>query len=170
MSADAPPESLRSIQELLARGRLDDARRALDALLEAQPEDVEAHYTRAVVHRYAGRIDAARADLETVKRLVPNHGRAHQEEGHLLRALGDLEGAAAAYGRATRLNPALEASFRARLELLEQLGRASEAAVVRAQLAHLRRLPKPLVAVTDLLAQGKLLKAEALCRRFLQQA
>ena len=170
MTADAPSTSLRSIQELVARGRLEDACSALDVLLDAQPEDVEACYTRAVVHRYAGRTEAARADLEAVKRLAPNHGRAHQEEGHLLRALGDLEGAAAAYGRATRLNPALEASFRARLELLEQLGHDGEAAVARAQLAHLRRLPKPLVAVTDLLAQGKLLKAEALCRRFLQQA
>ncbi|MDD9896022.1 MAG: sulfotransferase, partial [Gammaproteobacteria bacterium] len=37
------------------------------------------------------------------------------------------------------------------------------------QLEHLLSLPKPLIAVMDLVAQGKLLKAEELCKKFMRQ-
>ena len=39
---------------------------------------------------------------------------------------------------------------------------------VKAQLQRLKSLPKTLLAVTDLLAQGRLRRAEALCRKFLK--
>jgi tetratricopeptide (TPR) repeat protein len=170
LSEEARGDRLRRIQADLAAGALADARRAVDAWLAESPEDPDALYLSAVIHRYAGEPEAARGTLGLLKQLAPQLGRAHQEEGHLLRSLGQQDAALAAYGRATQLNPALEASFRAQLELLERQGRGAESEAVRARLAQLRRLPKPLVAVTDLLSEGKLLKAEDLCRRFLQRA
>jgi tetratricopeptide (TPR) repeat protein len=40
---------------------------------------------------------------------------------------------------------------------------------LKQQLESLEALPKPLVAVTDLIAQGKLIKAEQLCKAFMQK-
>ena len=50
-----------------------------------------------------------------------------------------------------------------------QVGDEAQANQARHQLQRLQALPKPLVAATDLLAQRKLLKAENLCRQFLQK-
>ncbi len=44
-----------------------------------------------------------------------------------------------------------------------------EAIAVKAQLNKLKRLPKPVLAAMDLIAQGKLLKAEDLLRQFLRR-
>lgn len=107
--------------------------------------------------------------LERLKTVAPEHGRAHQEEGHLRRALGDAGGALAAYARACQFNPALEAAWRGQVEILTAAGNAGAARHVQQRLDALRALPKPLLAVTDLIGQGRILKAEELCRRFMQQ-
>ena len=102
--------------------------------------------------------------------LAPEHGRAWQEAGHNHRDQGNPGAALQSYRRACQLNPALVASWRSQLAILEQQGARAEAAQVRAQLAYLEQLPPALLAVMDLVADGKLLKAEDICRQFLQQA
>lgn len=161
--------ALKAIQDRIVAADFAGAIGAADALLEADPDDVEALYMSAVARRYAGDGDAALAALHRLKTLAPDHGRGHQEEGHLRRALGDFDGALVAYARATRINPALEAAWRGQLQILVNQRRQGEALAVKAQLDRLQGLPKPLVAVTDLIAQGKLLKAEDLCRAFLKK-
>ncbi len=123
----------------------------------------------AVCRRYRREFDAAMSNLASLKALAPENGRAHQEEGHAYRDMGRPDRALHAYSRACRFNPALVASWRGQLDILTRRGRAREAAQARAQLEHLQRLPKPLVIVLDLVSQGKLLKAEDLCRKFLQK-
>ena len=127
-------------------------------------------YLAAVCYRFKGDGEAAEQFLERVLALDPEHGYALQERGHLYRDSGDAEGALRAYRLACRANPSLVASFRGQVSILEARGDRQTANVVRAQLARLEQLPKPLVAVTDLLARGRLLKAEALCRKFLRQS
>ena len=51
--------------------------------------------------------------------------------------------------------------------MLRQLDRPQLYEQVSAQLKQLLSQPKPLVAVVDLISQGKLLKAEDLCRQFM---
>lgn len=160
---------LEAIQQQMRTGDFTGALDALRQRLGADADDVEALYMCAVAHRYTGASEAALAALERLKTLAPEHGRAHQEEGHLRRALGDREGALAAYARAAQYNPALEAAWLGQYELLRAAGRAAAAQAVAERIEALRALPKPLVAVTDLIGQGRLLKAEDLCRRFLQQ-
>ena len=123
----------------------------------------------SVCHRYRREFDAALAQLARLKALAPENGRAHQEEGHAYRDMGRPDDALRAYARACRFNPALVASWREQLWILDRQGRFPEAAQSRAQLEHLERLPKPLLAVIDLTSQGRLLKAEDLCRKFLQK-
>ena len=123
----------------------------------------------AVCRRYRREFDAALAQLARLKALAPENGRAYQEEGHAYRDMGRPGHALRAYAQACRFNPALVASWRGQLEILTRSGRRREAAQVGAQLDYLKRLPKLLVIVLDLASQGKLLKAENLCRKFLQK-
>ena len=141
----------------------------MHARVAAPPDDPETLYLAAVVYRYAGQARPALDMLERLKALAPEHGRAHQEEGHLRKALNDAPGALAAYARAAQFNPALDAAWRGQLEILEASGRTQAAAQIRQRLDALLALPKPLVAVTDLISQGRLLKAEELCRAFMKQ-
>ena len=153
----------------MQRGSFEPALALLEDILERAPDDTEALYMRAVALRYLRRPDEARATLERLKSLAPGHGRAHQEEGHLCRGLGLQDAALQAYTRAVQANPALEASYRGMLELLLARGRRAEARQIQDRLDQLRSLPKPLVTVTELMAQQKLVKAEDLCRRFMQK-
>ena len=123
----------------------------------------------AVCRRYRREFDSALAQLARLKALAPENGRAYQEEGHAYRDMGRPRHALQAYAQACRFNPALVASWRGQLEFLTRSGRTREAAQIGAQLEYLKRLPKPLVIVLDLVSQGKLLKAEDLCRKFLRK-
>lgn len=138
-------------------------------VLAAEPDNAEALYMAAVCHRYLGQFEQAAARLEHLKQLAPDFGRACQEEGHLNRARGRDEAALLCYSRACQANPALEASYRAQLEILRRRGARDQLQRVQAQLDFLLSLPKPVIAVTDLIAQGKLVRAEEICRKFLQK-
>ena len=162
-------KNLQSIQSKIVGQQFDEALNDLADLREAAPENTEALYMSAVCHRYRRDFDRALEVLSRLKSLVPEHGRAHQEEGHTYRTLGRLDDALLAYSRACRFNPALLASWRAQLQILAARGKRQQAARVKAQIDRLEQLPPPLIAVTDLIAQGRLLKAEDICRKFLQK-
>ena len=89
--------------------------------------------------------------------------------GHTYRAMGDYNRALEAYHRATHLNSALTASLNAQIKILGQGGQDQQIKPLKAQLDYIQSLPKPLIAVIDLLAQGKLVKAEQICKLFLQK-
>jgi tetratricopeptide (TPR) repeat protein len=168
LQASESATDLASVQAKIVEKRFDAALLDLESLLDGDPDNVEALYMRAVCHRYLRQFDAALETLDKLKSLAPDHGRAHQEEGHTHRDAGRLNDALRAYTRACAFNPALEASWRNQIDILRQQGNDHGAVWAQAQLERLESLPKPLVAATDLIAQGRLLKAEDLCRRFLQ--
>ena len=142
----------------------------LRIVLREDPDDTNALYMSAVCRRYQREFAAALKILARLKTLAHEVGRVHQEEGHVYRDSGKLGQALRAYERACRFNPALIASWREQWRILSLKGRDREAAQAKVQLDYLQRLPKPLVAVIDLVSQGKLLKAEDLCRQFLRKA
>jgi tetratricopeptide (TPR) repeat protein len=160
---------LAAAQQKIVAKRFDEALRDLEPLLEAEPENADALYMCAVCRRYKGEYAAALEQLDRLKDVQPEHGRAYQEEGHTYRDLGRPDDALRAYARACRFNPALEASWRGQLAILVNKGLELQAGQVKAQLDWLQSLPKPLVAVIDLVAQGQLLRAEDLCRQFLRK-
>jgi len=149
-------------------GQFAGALATLDAVLSSAPEDTEALYMAAVCARYLKRFGEAENRLERLTTLAPELGRAWQEAGHLARDRGETDTALSAYRYACQLNPALEASWRAQADLLKASGADRDAAAALAQADRLRALPKPLVSVTHLLSEGKLAKAEGLCREFLK--
>jgi len=169
MGADAGAAHLATIQKKITAQGFAPALADLATVLAAEPDNTEALYMAAVCHRYLGQFEQAAATLDQLKHLAPDFGRAHQEEGHLFRAQGRDQEALLAYSRACQANPSLEASYRAQLDLLRRHGTHEQLQRVQAQLDHLLRLPKPVVAATDLIAQGKLVRAEEICRAFLQK-
>ena len=163
-----PPDTA-AIQARIVAGEYGQALAELEVILKHEPENTDALYMSAVCHRYRREFDAALAQLARLKALAPENGRAHQEEGHAHRDMGRLDSALRAYSQACRFNPALVASWQGQLNVLTRRGRLDEASQARAQLDYLKRLPQPLVIVLDLMSQGKLLRAENLCRKFLRK-
>jgi tetratricopeptide (TPR) repeat protein len=161
--------TLDAVQSLIQSQLFTKALVALQPLLESQPSEPEALYLAAVAQRYSKQYQAALDTLSRLKAVQPEHGRAHQEEAYNLHALGDIPRALNALERACFYNPALEASFRSRIKLHNQRGETTLALRVQQQLDGLLALPKPLIAVVDLISMGKLLRAEELCRQFLQK-
>ena len=176
-SADSRPRkqgpanpALAAIQARIVGKQYEEALADLKVILRDDPHNTDALYMSAVCHRYRREFDAALAQLARLKAIAPENGRAHQEEGHAYRDMARPGRALGAYAQACRFNPALVASWKGQLNILARTGRLREAAQARTQLDYLKRLPQPLVIVLDLMSQGKLLKAEDLCRKFLGKA
>ncbi len=158
----------RSIRSKMQSGAFSDAAAQLTAILDEDDGDSEALYMLAVCHRYLKDEQAAFAVLDRLKSLLPEFGRAFQEEGHLHRDAGRKAEALIAYQRATRFNPALAASWQMQAQMLAAMDRHVEASGARAQADRLAAMPRELVAVTNYIHEGKILKAETLCRSFCQ--
>lgn len=158
----------KAVRAALSAGDFGGALQRAEAMLQGDPADAEALYMAAVAARYLKRYERAARYLDRLHEAMPEYGRAWQEAGHLARAEGDDDRALAAYARATRFNPALDASWRMLAELLERAGRSGEANAARAQERRIAELPGELVAVTHHLHEGRLLRAEEVCRHFLR--
>lgn len=129
---------------------------------------VEALYTLAVAQRYQKRLDQALSTLDQVLELDPEYARAFQEQGHSLLAANRPNDALFAFERAVRVNPALLASWRALAELCVLAGAQDKAKFATEQVEFLSQLPQELLSVTSMINEGRLYKAEQLCRHFLQ--
>ncbi len=169
-------QKLKQAQDLLRAGDVHQAEAELRPLVSQQPDNPDVLYIAAVCARYLGQFDDALAHVNRLIELVPGHSRAMQELGHLHRDAGRPYDALQAYGMAVQLNPALEVCWREQLRIYlqrNQYGLSSseqrQMLLVRSQLEYLQNLPKPILAVMDLIAQGKLVKAETLCRDFLKE-
>ncbi|MFQ5608646.1 MAG: sulfotransferase [Woeseiaceae bacterium] len=169
MQATRSAPDLKPIQDKVLAKRFDDALDDLASELRNDPENPEALYMSAVCQRYKGNFDSALAILRKLKDVSPEYGRAHQEEGHAYRDMGRFDDAVRAYARACHFNPALEASWREQARIHQRCGRHAQAQHAESQAGYLQDMPGPLVAVLDLISQGRLYKAEDLCRRFLQK-
>ena len=129
----------------------------------------EGIYMLAVCQRYLKKYSNALDTLDVLKSLVPDHSRAHQETGHVYKAMNKADAALNSYSRASQINPALFSSFRAQIEILTATGRESVTGPLKKQLESLESLPKVLVVVMDLISNSKLVKAEQLCKEFMQK-
>ncbi|TRD11966.1 tetratricopeptide repeat protein [Erythrobacter insulae] len=160
---------LKSAQQAMQAGQFDTGLAQAEAILVDNENDGEALYLAAVAARYLSDFARAKDYLARLHAAMPEYGRAWQEEGHLALSKGAPSEALEAFSRATRFNPALEASFREQARLLGEAGRVSEAQAAAAQQQRLASLPRELLAVTNHLAEGRLIRAEEICRHYLRQ-
>ena len=111
---------------------------------------------------------AALATLDRLLAIDPEYARAHQERGHVLLTDNQLDQARQAYETAVRLNPALLAAWKALVSLRRLAGFADLAEAAQAEADHLAALPKELQSVSAFIHEGRLQKADRLCRHYLQ--
>lgn len=154
--------------DLLKNQQVLAAEERLDALLARVPTYSKALFYKAVCLRTQGRHRQAIHHLKKALELIPDFGRAWQEIGHNHRDQQKPTDAIQAYRRAVELNPGLLASWRELGAMLTQQGHMAEAQVAQANFSRLSQLPKLLQAVTSLMHEGKLYKAEQLCRQHLK--
>ena len=166
--AEALRPAIDDARSRLQAGDLNGALGLAEQILEGDATDPDALYVAAVCLRHLARIDDALAILERLLAAQPGYGRAFQEQGYCHRAAGRREAAITALERATAANPALLASWRALAELQAEAGRPDQAASANGQVKWLTGLPPELVSVISFLHEGRLYKAERLCRAYLQ--
>lgn len=160
---------LKTVQAAMQKSDFVSALSLSEEVLFEQPDHKDALYCAAVCCRYMKQYDAARGHIDALKNISPDHGRSYQEEGHLNRVIGNTDAALAAYQRATRYNPALLASWTQQAELLKQAGQLDQAQQAALQAQRLRVMPKMLVAITNHVHEGRILRAEEMARAFMQK-
>lgn len=161
--------SIEAARACLQRGEFAAAEQAATAALAAGASS-EALYLQATARRYLHRHTEALSTLEALQRIDAGHARLYQERGHNLLALQHEAPALSAYRDAVSRNPALLASWKAiaRLTRTDPAWRelAREADI---QVRALSQLPPEILSGQSMLHEGRLERAEALCRHFLRR-
>ncbi|WP_338027423.1 tetratricopeptide repeat protein [Colwellia maritima] len=162
---------LKAIQQLIQRAKFDDAI-AQGQILRQNTMDtqhkIQLWYLIAVAQRYTKKYDNALDSINNLHKLDKKHSRARQEQGYNFLALNLPEQAKSAFEKAVQLNPSLVASWQELIELYRSSGQQEKVQKTANQLEKLKKFPPALLAVTEYMHEGKLLKAEQICRHFLQ--
>ena len=161
---------LKSIQQLIQTAKFTDAINQSTQLLKDTPDkqsNVELWYLIAVAQRYAKDFTSALASVDKLLKIDETHSRAHQEQGFINLALHQPIKANLSFEQAVKLNPSLIVSWQELIQLYHEKNEVEEVQRAANQLAKLKELPPALLAVTELMHEGKLLKAEQICRHFL---
>src|SRR6056297_936956 len=156
-------------EQLLKQKQVPQATALLERAERDDPRSRKLLYLLSVCYRVQRRFDDALKALERLRAEAPDYARAWQEIGHNHRDLGRFDAAIDAYEHAVELNPGLVASWRFLAEAHRKAGSAERAKLAEANFKRLSGLPPELVAVTSMMHEGKLYKAEKICRHFLKQ-
>ena len=167
-NASQTAEALTAAQQLIQRGDVQAALSAIEALPRDVQQSLMGAYMKGVCLRNLRDFAAAEQVLLGLVEQHPSYGRAFQELGHLYRDANMPVEALNAYATACHLNPGLKASWAGQQHLIgkDSPERLSQ---INQRLQWLESLPPNLAASWDLLHEGKLHKAEQLCRQFMQQ-
>jgi len=162
---------LKSIQQLIQTAKFTNAINQSKQLLKKTSDkhnNVELWYLIAVAQRYAKDFTNALLSVDELLKHDETHSRAHQEQGFINLALHQPIQAKVSFKKAVKLNPSLVASWQELIQLHHDKNEIEEVQQAANQLDKLKELPQALLAVTELMHEGKLLKAEEICRHFLQ--
>lgn len=162
---------LKSIQQLIQTAKFNDAinqSKLLQKTTKDKQHQIELWYLIAVAQRYAKMHSQALASINELLTLDESHSRANQEKGFINLALGETSLAQLAFESAVKYNPCLVASWQQLIYLYRDAKQQNKVQQAANQLEKLKNLPPALLAVTELMHEGKLLKAEQICRHFLQ--
>ena len=139
-----------------------------NAALVLDEGNKDALYILAVSLRLQKNYDVSVAAIDRLIEADSTNGRAYQERGHLLRDMGRIDDAFLAYQAAVTQNAALPGSWKMLADINFSEGRVEMAEFAEAQYSYLTDLPPELQSVASLIQEGRLVKAENICRHFLQ--
>ena len=162
---------LKSIQQLIQTAKFNQAIKQAEQLQQQTTDteqQVELWYLTAVAQRYEKSFSQAFISIQELLKLNSSHSRAYQEQGYINLALKQPTAAKTSFEQAIQLNPSLVASWQELIQLYREAKQMDEVQKAANHLAKLKQLPPALLAVTELMHEGKLLKAEQICRQFLQ--
>lgn len=140
-----------------------------DDLVVKKRDKVEMLYLAACCARYLNQTALAHARLADILAIEPFFGRAFLEQGHLYRAEGKAREALSCYQRAAEANPALVAAWRNQVTILKANEVTDLLKRAQMQLEYHEALPPPILRAKHYLFEGRLAKAEALCKSFMQE-
>lgn len=162
---------LKSIQKSIQAAKFNDAIKQGTALQKHaidKQHQIELWYLIAIAQRYTKEFSSALISINALLKLNNEHSRANQEQGYIHLALKKTQQARISFEKAVKLNPSLVASWQELIQLYREAEQMDDVQKSANQLAKLKKLPPALLAVTELMHEGKLLQAEQICRRFLQ--
>lgn len=152
----------------MSKRAFDESRAQLDEVLTVEPENFEARYTLAVLHRAEGQTDQAKVLLTALVSEKPDFGRGFQELGLCELALKQESAAIRAFEQAVEQDGSLIDSWKFLATTYRRKGDARTQATAK-QVEFLASLPNELRTVISYLAANRLGDAERLCRYFMQQ-
>ena len=160
-------------QKRLTQGEAEKALQACSDLLGVndglQPKmRVELLYLKAVAQRLLGQPKEALAALEQLNQIQPESGRAAQERGLMALAVQQPHEALPQFILATRYNPGLLQSWKRRAVLHAHFGHRDGVALCEKEITALEALPRELAMAKNLYHEEAFLKAEVVCKRFMQ--
>ena len=155
------------IRELLVGAEFGRALAAAEALLADAPGNRDALYIVAACQRHLRHIPKALATLARLEELHPKFSRLFQERGQCYVALRSAGQAIEAFEHAVHLSAALPASWKALQGLYQLAGRVGDADIAASHVAKLATLPAEIVTASAMFADGNIIDAERIVRRFL---
>ena len=169
ISAEQAVTLLSQAKTFIQAGEFADAQMLIDQLLADYPNHSEALYFNSVAHRFRENYPAALESLGRLLEIEPTYGRAWQEKGHVYMARHQRDEARLAFQQAATHNSSLIASWQMLMNLTDPESDPNAYDYFRDQHQRLAALPPELLGVRNMMEEGKLSKAEQLCRSFLQQ-
>jgi tetratricopeptide (TPR) repeat protein len=164
-------KQLKSIQQLIQSAKFNDAVKKSKELQKQTTDtqhQIELWYLIAVAHRYAKTFPQALVSINELLKLDESHSRANQEKGFIYKCLNEPSMAKVSFEKAVEINPCLVATWQALINIYREDKQHEELRKAVNQLETLKKLPPALLAVTELMHERKLLKAEQICRQFMQ--
>ena len=169
ISSEAAAELLQRGKAFMQSGEFADAQQLMEQLLADYPNHSEALYLISVAQRFRENYAGALASLGKLIEIEPTYGRAWQEHGHVHMARNNNVEARSAFQAAATHNSSLIASWQMLATLTDPEVDQQAHQYFTEQYQRLASLPPELLGVRNLMEEGKLSKAEQLCRSFLQQ-
>ncbi len=154
------------IQNLIASGNCKDALKKLEQNSNSVSKR-DFYYFKAVCHRYLKEADKALITLDQLIKHFPHYARAYQELGYIYSIQKNDKKALRAFLRAVRLNDSLHASWLSILKFAE--GNEQLLTMCDTNIYYLKNLPPELKTVLSYTNEGKLAKADHICRDYLQR-
>ena len=153
------------IRELISSKKFDTSLKFIESN-KKKLNELDYWFYLSVNLRYLERYKEAILALSNLLKINSTYGRAYQEYGHNYVKLNNKDLALKAYTSAVKYNPSLQASWLGILSLdnvSEDLIKVADKNII-----YLKNLPPELKSVLSFIHEGKLKKADDLCRYFLQ--
>ena len=157
----------KDIQGIISSKKFDDSLKFIE-VNKHKLSELDYWFLLSVNLRYLKKYKEAIKTLSKVNKINPLYGRAYQEFGHNYSKLNNKEMALKSYSRAVRYNPSLQASWLGILGLdntNKDLMQLADRNII-----YLKNLPPELKSVLSFIHEGKLKKADDLCRYFLRNS